>query len=343
MIARSQEEIMLNWGEWDLSTPLVSVSCCTYNQEQYISEALDGFIMQKTNFPFEVIVHDDASTDKTADIIREYEEKYPLIIKPIYETENQYSKHDGSIGKILQKVRKGKYIAICEGDDYWIDENKLQMQVDFLENNPDYGLVYTSAYQYLQVENKVIMTVGVETSFDKLVKETNYIQNLTTCYRSDLLQKYLEDIKPETQGWLMGDYPQWIYFSYYKKIKFLPVVTCVYRILSNSASHFTDIDKWIRFRKSVYDIKKFYQDYFNIKTDLIWDESIYYVPMHFNKGHRKALKNYKLSVTGRKNQIKVKLAKCPFCFYLIWVLVKIKNFIMLVLRKIYYLLRGKNA
>ena len=98
MTTITQSQIMQNWDVDNTDTPLVSVRCITYNHESYITQSLDGFLMQKTNFPFEVIIHDDASTDKTADIIREYEVKYPKIIKPIYETENQYSKHDGSIG-----------------------------------------------------------------------------------------------------------------------------------------------------------------------------------------------------------------------------------------------------
>ncbi len=116
---------------------MVSVFCATYNHEKYIRKCLDGFIMQKTNFKFEVLVHDDASTDKTADIIREYEEKYPDIIKPIYQTENQYSK-GVQIGVTFQYPRaKGKYIAFCEGDDYWCDENKLQRQFDIMESHPE--------------------------------------------------------------------------------------------------------------------------------------------------------------------------------------------------------------
>lgn len=141
MINITQEEIMKNW-QGDINQPLVSVRCITYNHENYIAQALDGFLMQKTNFPFEVIVHDDASPDRTADIVREYEKKYPAIIKAIYQTENQYSKRDGTIARILNEACKGKYIAFCEGDDYWIDENKLQMQVDFLENNPEYSAYY---------------------------------------------------------------------------------------------------------------------------------------------------------------------------------------------------------
>lgn len=136
MINKTQEEIMVDWIG-DINDPLVSVKCTTYNHNQYIANALDSFLMQKTTFPFEIIVHDDASTDNTAKIIHEYEKKYPLIIKPIYEKENQYSKHDGSLNRIINKKIKGKYIAFCEGDDYWIDNQKIQKQYDFMENHKE--------------------------------------------------------------------------------------------------------------------------------------------------------------------------------------------------------------
>ena len=124
---------------------MVTIRCTTYNHEPYIRQCLDGFLMQKTTFRFEAVVHDDASTDQTANIIREYAEKYPDIIKPIYETENQYSKHDGSIGRIMNAHMHGKYIAMCEGDDYWTDPLKLQKQVDFLEAHPDFSMCFTNA------------------------------------------------------------------------------------------------------------------------------------------------------------------------------------------------------
>jgi len=123
--------------QWSEDTvPLVSISCITYNHENFIRDAIEGFLMQKTTFPVEILIHDDASTDKTASIVREYEEKYPHLIKPIYQTENQYSKRDGSIGRIQRERARGKYYATCEGDDYWTDPLKLQKQVDTLEANP---------------------------------------------------------------------------------------------------------------------------------------------------------------------------------------------------------------
>lgn len=115
---------------------MVSIVCNTYNHEKYIADALDGFVSQKTNFPIEILVMDDASTDGTADIIREYEKKYPEIIKPIYQTENQYSRGLGPVRQNRSRA-KGKYIALCEGDDYWIDEHKLQKQVDYMEAYPE--------------------------------------------------------------------------------------------------------------------------------------------------------------------------------------------------------------
>lgn len=128
---------------------LVSICCITFNQESYIRDALEGFVNQKTNFKYEVLIHDDASTDKTADIIREYQEKYPEMIKPILQTENQYSKGLTNVSgtwNFPRAVKNGsKYIAMCEGDDYWISADKLQKQVDYMESHPDCSLVFHSA------------------------------------------------------------------------------------------------------------------------------------------------------------------------------------------------------
>lgn len=139
-------------------TPLVAIRCITYNQAPYIRQCLDGFIMQRTDFPFVAIVHDDCSTDGTDDIVREYAERYPDIIKPIFETENQYSKKDGSLSKIMTKACNetgAKYIAICEGDDYWTDPLKLQKQVDFLEKNPEFVFAAHNAIVKDEKTNKL--------------------------------------------------------------------------------------------------------------------------------------------------------------------------------------------
>ncbi len=138
MLNKTQDEITAKWKSFDTEHPLVSIKCLAYNHKKYIAQTLEGFLIQETDFPFEVIVNDDASPDNTADVIREYEKKYPLIIKPLYQAENLYSKQDGSLDKVVDSHLKGKYVAMCEGDDFWTAPNKLQMQADFLENHDDY-------------------------------------------------------------------------------------------------------------------------------------------------------------------------------------------------------------
>lgn len=120
---------------------IVSICCLIYNHAPYLRECFEGFVMQKTNFPIEILVHDDASKDGSQEIIKEYTAKYPTLFKPIYQKENQYSKGIGVSVTYQFPRAKGKYIALCEGDDYWTDPYKLQKQVDFLEQNPDFGLV----------------------------------------------------------------------------------------------------------------------------------------------------------------------------------------------------------
>ena len=137
MLNKTQDEIIAHWKWSDF--PLVSIRCITYNHAPYIAQCLEGFLAQETTFPFEIVVHDDASTDETAGVVKGYESKYPKIIKGIYEIENQYSKHDDSIDRIMNPHLRGKYIALCEGDDYWCSPHKLQKQVEFLESNPNYS------------------------------------------------------------------------------------------------------------------------------------------------------------------------------------------------------------
>lgn len=188
--------------------PVVSICCATYNHVHFIRQCLDGFVMQKTKFPFEVLIHDDASTDGTQDIIREYEAKYPDIIKPIYQKENQYSKGVRvSLVYNYSRVR-GKYVALCEGDDYWTDPYKLQKQVDFLENHPDYVMCSHRWSEYFEDEKRLSPDIpgdvtldGRVYTLDNLVRGAWYFQPLTVMYRWAALDlerysryKYAKDI-----------------------------------------------------------------------------------------------------------------------------------------------------
>ena len=176
---------------------MVTIRCITYNHEPYIRQCLEGFIMQKTNFRFEAIVHDDASTDETANIIREYAEKYPDIIKPIFETENQYSKLDGSIQRIMSEHIHGKYVAMCEGDDYWIDPLKLQKQVDFLESNPKYSMCAHNAFVFYQQKNDVCLFNKTSYSGELSVHDAIHAWKIPTA--SILV---LSEIAKEYPSWL---------------------------------------------------------------------------------------------------------------------------------------------
>lgn len=142
---RTEDEIIASW-KGDIDKPVVSICCITYNHEPYIEDALEGFLIQETDFPFEILIHDDASTDRTADIIREYEAKYPRLIKPIYQTENQYSQGKRA-SVILLPNAKGEFIALCEGDDYWVAPEKLQTQVGLMRQHPEINISFHPAYK----------------------------------------------------------------------------------------------------------------------------------------------------------------------------------------------------
>ena len=194
---------------------LVSIRCLAYNHAPYIRQCLEGFVMQKTDFKFEAIVHDDASTDGTSDIIREYAEKYPEIIKPIFETENQYSKHDGSISKIMNAEMRGKYIAKCEGDDYWTDPYKLQKQVDFLEMHPNVVGCVTNCSV---VDNKGI-----------LLQE---VRLLPVCPDNKQGEYNLHDFFKGSHHWIL-----WTCLLTQGNFYFLNDVTAAYRINPTSVTH----------------------------------------------------------------------------------------------------------
>ena len=147
----------------------VSIICNAYDHGPYIRDALDGFLKQKTDFAYEVLVHDDASTDNTAEIIREYEAKYPEIIKAIYQKENQYSQGINIIFKYQAPRINGKYVACCEGDDYWTDPDKLQKQFDAMESHPDVDMCAHAAMRRRAGDGKRIGPIAPsdsETIFD---------------------------------------------------------------------------------------------------------------------------------------------------------------------------------
>ncbi|USN95899.1 MAG: glycosyltransferase [Candidatus Nomurabacteria bacterium] len=166
---------------------MVSVLSLSYNQKHYIKQCLDSILGQKTNFRFEVLINDDASTDGTAEIIKEYQTKHPQIIKPVFQKENKYSKGERNmiVRYLLPKV-KGKYLAICEGDDFWTDLTKLQKQVDFMEAHPDYALCFHPVkvfYEKGEIAEYIYPNIKKGFTLNKLITE-NYIPTNSVMYRS---------------------------------------------------------------------------------------------------------------------------------------------------------------
>lgn len=220
----------MNKQSSDSNEILVSIHCLVYNHEPYIRDCLEGFVMQKTNFPFEAIVHDDASTDKSADIIREYAEKYPHIIKPIYQTENQYSQKNGAIGRAINAITRGKYIALCEGDDYWTDPLKLQKQVDFLESHPDYSMSCTDAVVQKgeNILNWKRYPVNCEISFyDVVGKRGAWIYTASMLYRKE----HMRDYPDFARKCHVGDYPTAIHLALKGKVYFFAEKMVTYRYM----------------------------------------------------------------------------------------------------------------
>ena len=215
----------------------VSIVCITYNHAAFIRDCLNGFVMQKTDFPFEILINDDASTDKTAEIIREYEKKYPHLFRCIYQTENQWGKKN-AWNDILFPMVRGKYVALCEGDDYWTDPLKLQKQFDFLEKNPDVSVCFHPVLEHWEdhsCPDSVFPSpkkrfYKTELTVTDLLKH-NFIQTNSVVYRwrfhNDPLEILPNDILPE-------DYFLHLLHAQTGKIIFLPDIMSVYRRHPNS-------------------------------------------------------------------------------------------------------------
>lgn len=231
--------------------PKVAINCITYNHEAYIRECIEGFLMQKTNFPFVVILHDDASTDGTTAIIREYAEKYPDIIKPIFETENQWSKYDGSLFRIMDNAllsTNAPYIAWCEGDDYWTDPFKLQKQVDFMESHPDYSLVFANVKLHYDTglsDDTLDFITGDYTALD--IYTHSLIATPTVLYRKEVLKSKCYLTFSNIPKPRFGDLTLFMASTTIGKVHGMNEVVCGYRRLSSGATKSLTKNRYLYF------------------------------------------------------------------------------------------------
>ena len=241
-----------------MKNPTVSVLMVTYNHEKYIRDAIEGVLIQKTKFPIELIIGEDNSTDTTRDICIEYANTNREIIKILPSEKNLGGLHN--INRSLNACN-GKFIAICEGDDFWIDPFKLQKQVDFLNNNPDYALIYTNKKVLIGetfFDDKQISVKTGDIVEDLLL--ANHISTLTVLARTEIFKESVKKVfvLAKERNWEMTDYPIWIYIAMNHRIGFLNDVTGVYRFLPESLSHSLNPRKAFSFDKWVIDVKEFY-------------------------------------------------------------------------------------
>lgn len=209
---------------------LISICTLTYNHAPYIRKCLDGFVKQKTNFKFEVLIYDDASDDGTREILKEYELNYPDLIKPIYQHENQFSKSGGGLNiKYNFNRAASKYIAMCEGDDYWTDEYKLQKQVDFLEANNEYSICFHKVNELVNGNelsaSPLNSSVKEETFTIEDLANGNLIHTPSVVFRNGLIKEFPVWFSKSPAG----DYPLHMLNAKYGKIKYFPDIMAVYR------------------------------------------------------------------------------------------------------------------
>ena len=223
---------------------MVSVMLVAYNHEKFIRDAIEGILKQETKFDYEILVHDDASTDRTPVIIREYEEKYPTVIKAVYEKENQYQK--GTLKKVLytQKIN-GKYFATLDGDDYWTDADKLQKQVDFLETHEDYSMCMHNAIQKNDMtgETKLLNTFPEDGTYsqEEQVKTglgSNFPATASYLFRTI----YLKDLPELFYKADVGDYMLRQYYANCGKVYYFKKPMSVYRV-AVSGSYMSNLRK----------------------------------------------------------------------------------------------------
>ena len=232
--------------------PLVSVCMTTYNHEAYLAQAIESVLAQQTSFGVELVLGDDCSTDSTAAICREYAAKYPGRVR--FVTGQRNVGWRANYRRTFEACR-GKYVAYCDGDDWWSDPRKLQMQADLLESDPSCGMCYTRASNYYQ--NTGLTEPDHEehfTDFDHLLCRLT-IANCATLARRDLIARYYAEVRPdEHPEWLTDDAPMWLWFAACSRVRYLPAITAVHRRLPQSVSHSTEYPRRIAFCDSLMDI-----------------------------------------------------------------------------------------
>lgn len=276
----------------------VSVVCCVYNHERYLRKCLESLTSQQTNFRYEVIVHDDASTDRSAEIIREFEEKFPNIIVPIYQVENQYSQGNNPALIVLKQAR-GEYIAICEGDDFWTSEHKLQTQADFLDENLDYSMCAHASY-YAHEDGSLYSDMffrPFDSSREVMIQEVldgwNFATN-SLVYRKVARKELIIPFRGDCPN---GDYALAVYLALNGKVYYIDELMSAYRKESVGSLNWVwkeDHTKFIEAREKFISMLKRINQYTNYQFSDVLERNIekYEFSLCMMKGNLKEAKTH---------------------------------------------------
>lgn len=232
----------------------------TYNHEPYIAQAIDGVMMQVTDFPVQLFIGEDCSTDKTRDICKAYKAKYPDRITLLLPEKNLGGMGVENNFVTMAAASDGyKYMGVCEGDDYWIDPMKLQKQVDAMEADPSVGMVHTDIKEFHQATQEFVVLSGKHIPDAEVVPELikqKYIHYPSIAFRVDVLTEVMKIVTPELRGKIIGDTRIILEAAQRAKVYYIPEVTTVYRVVSNSASHPKNIDRFVFVADDTYQVRK---------------------------------------------------------------------------------------
>ncbi len=287
---------MVDLAKSQESFPLASISCTTYNHALFIRQCLDHLLAQKTNFPFEIIIHDDASIDGTREIVAAYALKYPDIIFPYYQNENQYSKGIRGLTSLYNHPRcRGQYIAVCEGDDVWPDPTKLQKQVDFLESHEDYVLTFHD-FSVVDEKNQIIDASPMshqhqrDASSEDLIMGKLLTMTVTLCFRNVIV-----DFPPEKYKVTNGDTFLISMLGHYGKGKWMGDVIekAMYRSHAGGIWSMVNSDDKLPVRVNTYYwLYKYYTRIGKKNYALKWYDKILYTVMMFEPGMKVATNSH---------------------------------------------------
>lgn len=238
----------------------------TYNHEAYIEQAIESVMMQETDFKYQLLIGEDCSTDGTRVICQKLKAKYPAKIELYLHENNRGANSNGVFMYEKCFQSDAKYIALCEGDDYWTDPLKLQKQVDFMEAHPDYGLVHTDVNHLFEINGELIeaynatkkITIPKGYIFEKLLPVSHLVKTMTVCVNKDLLLRALNNILKYNIDLVVADLPLWLEMARLTKFHYFPDVSATYRKNISSASVFTNFEQKVDFDYKVFDIRLFF-------------------------------------------------------------------------------------